>query len=277
MPLVSWRLGTPYISTLDAGPVMNRISTQPKRFDLSSIEHAIRPAHQRSLNDEVYKALAKLIASGEMRSGDRLPAEAELCRLFAVSRPVVRKALTRLRDEGLIVSRKGSGSFVADTGSPTKPKDAESRLAVMLHALEYRRSIEPDAAYYAAIRNGPTDLAAIEEALEDFRRFDDKDARPNVDKAFHRAIAKAGGNEHYEKALDIIGYDIDLGVSLAYHLSKLGQAERRAAIFAEHRSIFEAIKAQDPKAAREAMLTHLERSQVRVIARGQEMMRRSIT
>ena len=66
MPLVSWRLGTPDISTLDAGPVMNRISTQPKRFDLSSIEHAIRPAHKRSLNDEVYKALAKLIASGEM-------------------------------------------------------------------------------------------------------------------------------------------------------------------------------------------------------------------
>ncbi len=248
-----------------------------KAFDINSIEHAIRPARQRSLNDEVYQALAKLIASGEMRSGDRLPAEAELCRLFAVSRPVVRKALTRLRDEGLVLSRKGSGSFVADAGSPAEPKEAESKLAVMLHALEYRRSIEPDAAYYAAIRGGPNDLAVIAEALEDFRSFDEHDAQPNVDKAFHKAIARAGGNEHFVKALDIIGYDIDLGVTLAHHLSKLGQAERRAAIFAEHRSIYEAIKAQDPKAAREAMLTHLERSQVRVIARGQEMMRRAIT
>jgi len=256
---------------------MSRSSTQSKPFTINAIEHAIRPARQRSLNDEVYEALAKLIASGEMRSGDRLPAEAELCQLFAVSRPVVRKALTRLRDEKLIVSRKGSGSFVADAGSATAPKEAESRLAVMLHALEYRRSIEPDAAYYAAIRGGPNDLAAIHEALEDFRRFDEQNVRPNVDKAFHRAIARAGGNDHYEKALDIIGYDIDLGVTLAHHLSKLGQAERRAAIFAEHSSIYEAIRSQDPKAAREAMLVHLERSQVRVIARGQEMMRRSVT
>lgn len=53
------------------------------------------------------------IESGNLQPGDLLPAEPELCREFDVSRTVVRQALKELTYEGLIVRRKGKGTFVA--------------------------------------------------------------------------------------------------------------------------------------------------------------------
>jgi GntR family transcriptional regulator len=62
------------------------------------------------------------IESGNWRPGDLLPAEPELCREFDVSRTVVRQALKELSYEGLIVRRKGKGTFVAS------PKFTESQI-----------------------------------------------------------------------------------------------------------------------------------------------------
>lgn len=243
-----------------------------RRTDQVAFEKAIQPARQRSLGDDVYDALAKLINSGELTTGQKLPSEGDLCRLFAVSRPVVRKALSRCREAGLVVSHKGSGSYVS---SSVAERDPEQQLSKLLYALEFRRSTEPEAAYYAAIRRTPEELACVAAALEEFRRFADGEARPRVDMAFHRSIARASQNDHYVRSLELIDYDIDLGITLARHLSRLGQADRRAAIYAEHQQIYMAIEAQDPDAAYQAMRKHLEHSQLRVLARGEEMIRRA--
>ena len=242
----------------------------------NSVREAIKPARNRSLGDEVYEALERLILTGELESGVRLPSESDLCTRFEVSRPVVRRALERLRERGLIQSRKGSGSFVSsdaiDTPAAIGP---EEQLSSILGALEFRMSVEPEMAYYAAIRRSTDDLHAIAAALEDFRKLDVGGARSRVDIAFHRSIARSAKNDHYVRALEIISYDIDLGLTIARHLSRLGQAGRHTAIYAEHERIYLAIKAQDPAAARQAMTEHLERSRLRVTARGQEIVRRS--
>ncbi len=242
----------------------------------NSVREAIKPARNRSLGDEVYEALERLILTGELEGGVRLPSEGDLCTRFEVSRPVVRRALERLREKGLIQSRKGSGSFVSrdavDTPASAGP---EEQLSSILGALEFRLSVEPEAAYYAAIRRSVDDLDAIAVALENFRALETGGARSRVDIAFHRSIAQGAKNDHYIRALEIISYDIDLGVTIARHLSRLGQAERHTAIFAEHERVYLAIKAQDPGAARAAMIEHLERSRLRVTARGQEIVRRA--
>lgn len=62
---------------------------------------------------QVAQVLQEQIKSGDWRVGDRLPSEATLCEIFNVSRPVIRQALHELLTEGLIVRRKGQGSFVA--------------------------------------------------------------------------------------------------------------------------------------------------------------------
>ena len=53
------------------------------------------------------------IVSGRIALGERLPGEEALKRNFGVDRSVVRRAIQLLREEGLVVTRHGVGSFVA--------------------------------------------------------------------------------------------------------------------------------------------------------------------
>ncbi len=63
---------------------------------------------------QVAESLRDHIEQAVWRPGDQLPGELEMCRTFDVSRPVIRQALERLMDQGLIVRRKGKGTFVAE-------------------------------------------------------------------------------------------------------------------------------------------------------------------
>ena len=60
------------------------------------------------------QALRERIKRGDLKPGDQIPGEPELCDLFAVSRTVVRQALGELTSAGLLVRRKGKGTFVAE-------------------------------------------------------------------------------------------------------------------------------------------------------------------
>lgn len=63
---------------------------------------------------QVMDALQDYIEEGGGRPGEQLPGEPELCRMFDVSRTVIRQALRELEQEGLIVRQKGKGTFVAE-------------------------------------------------------------------------------------------------------------------------------------------------------------------
>lgn len=56
------------------------------------------------------------IRSGDLKEGDRLPSENELCRQFALSRQTVRHALEILEAEHVVVKVQGSGTYVGDGG-----------------------------------------------------------------------------------------------------------------------------------------------------------------
>jgi DNA-binding transcriptional MocR family regulator len=68
-----------------------------------------------SVTHEVAATLRGRITHGELRPGMRLPSERTLAARLSVSRVTVVRALTRLRLEGLVVTRHGSGTFVAAT------------------------------------------------------------------------------------------------------------------------------------------------------------------
>jgi GntR family transcriptional regulator len=63
---------------------------------------------------QVKQALQEYIEHSYRQPGDQLPGEPELCRLFDVSRTVIRQALREMQYEGMIVKRKGKGTFVAE-------------------------------------------------------------------------------------------------------------------------------------------------------------------
>jgi len=74
----------------------------------------------KSQGSPVYRQIADdlraQIEDGTLRSGDRVPSEAELMRDFSVSRIVVRQAMDVLAKEGLITKERGRGSFVRAQG-----------------------------------------------------------------------------------------------------------------------------------------------------------------
>lgn len=57
--------------------------------------------------------LRSAIQAGELRRGDPIPSEHQLCRTYGVSRPTVRRAIEVLVEDGLLVKRQGMGTFVA--------------------------------------------------------------------------------------------------------------------------------------------------------------------
>ena len=69
----------------------------------------------------LYRQLRKLIeneiAAGRWKPNERIPSEAELSRMFSVSRITVRAALTELADEGMLVKIQGKGTFVTNAKS----------------------------------------------------------------------------------------------------------------------------------------------------------------
>lgn len=72
---------------------------------------------------QVMQAIQNSVADGYIGPGDQLPGEPELCRMFDVSRTVIRQALRELEYDGLVVRKKGKGTFIAE------PKIRESLAA----------------------------------------------------------------------------------------------------------------------------------------------------
>ena len=65
------------------------------------------------LYKQIRAAIARPIVAGQLAPGTRLPSEHEFMALFATSRMTVNKALQSLADEGLVVRRRPTGTFVA--------------------------------------------------------------------------------------------------------------------------------------------------------------------
>ena len=73
------------------------------------------------------------ISTGVMQVGDLMPSEAELCRALGISRNTVRQAIGELEDEGLVVRKRGRGTFVADPA--TNPRGVRYSFTTEINSL----------------------------------------------------------------------------------------------------------------------------------------------
>jgi len=67
---------------------------------------------------QLEQLLRERIENGRLKPGDILPSETELCSTFRVSRTVVRQALNKLCQDGIVYKEKGRGTFVAKPKLP---------------------------------------------------------------------------------------------------------------------------------------------------------------
>lgn len=214
----------------------------------------------------IYQHIFEVIIAGEFPVNARLPSETELAQRFGASRPVVREALARLRDDGIIISRQGSGSYVK-----RRPDIAVLRfvpvssIADIQRCFEFRHGLEGIAAALAAERWEDGDMAeiraafdALEASTEDFKLGVDADER------FHLAIAKATHNAYHVSVQSSLQPNIVFGMSLTRNLSLLRTQERLREVQDEHRAIVEAVTARIPAAARAAMQLHIDNARRRM-------------
>ncbi len=231
---------------------------------------ATSPRHKpRTLALDLVNKLTQEIQLSRLPAGHRLPTEAAIMDSYGVSRTVVREALSHLQAAGLVETRHGIGTFVrAPSEAPAFRVSADQlgTLREVIALLEFRISVETEAAALAAQRRQEDNLMEMRRALDSFNQALDegKDA-VGADFEFHREVARASQNPHF---VDLIG-SLGLGVIPRRRLQspELVSPDRQAylrRVNLEHESIFNAIAAQDAEAARAAMRTHLSNSRDRL-------------
>jgi GntR family transcriptional repressor for pyruvate dehydrogenase complex len=225
---------------------------------MSSRFHSVVPGAQ--LSDQVADALSAEIRAGRLAEGDRLPTEAVLVEQFAVSRTVVREAVSRLKSLGLVDSRQGSGVFVKRAGfSPLNfdAKFAESKQAV-IQMVEVRRALEAEVAALAAQRRSSADVKRIRQAitaLDNAVRAGGDGVEEDVN--YHRAIADAAKNPFLISTLDYLRQFLR-GATRVTRANEARRQDFAAQVRDEHEAIARAIEAGDPAQARRAAMSHMD-------------------
>ena len=212
-----------------------------------------------SLADQVYDQLLTQIVEEQYPLHSRLPPEQVLAQSCGVSRPVLRTALARLRDDGIVASRRGSGNYVA------RRPDRQVMSFVPLGSItdiqrcyEFRIDIEGAAAAWAARRRDEDDLAALEAAFQRMdQTYQEQALGVDADQMLHLAIARATKNPFFQTVLESLAQQIGFGMKLSRSLTLLASPNRQALVQGEHRAVIDAILRQDPDAAAQAMRAHI--------------------
>ncbi|MHA1564833.1 MAG: FadR/GntR family transcriptional regulator [Alphaproteobacteria bacterium] len=235
----------------------------------SDPKFAFRPLKQpANLTSTLVARLREEITSGRLAPGVRLPTEQEMMTSFGVSRTVIREAVAALKADGLVMTRQGSGAFVAtDLGRRPFRIDPDQLDSIhdVMHLMELRASVELEAAGLAAERRQEENLSEIDSALQEIdRAIAAGDAAIAEDFAFHSAIARATHNPYHLKFLEFLGnFTIPRQRIRIEVQSAEEQVEYLNKVQAEHREVFAAIEAQDAGAAREAARRHCMNSRSR--------------
>src|ERR1700761_2424290 len=148
-----------------------------------------------TLADRVTAVLLEKIKGGEFPAGTRLPTEQVISERFGVSRTVVRESVSRLKSDGLVEVRQGSGIVVREANMSSAFRlniDPQDSIEAVLRVTELRRGGEAEAAALAAQRHTRSQLADIRRALLAIdaatKRGDDG---VDEDVRFHMAISHA--------------------------------------------------------------------------------------
>lgn len=215
--------------------------------------------------EEVVSQIQDLIREGRLKAADQLPSERELAETFKVSRASVREALRALEVQGLVISRTGSGTFVAELPMESLVESLATLLSKEKDALadifEMRKLIEPEIASLAAERASQKDIERMKQILDTQTQEVKKGGTGvDADADFHFAIGQATQNQALEKLVS--GLMEILSGSREESLQTPGRNETS---LHSHYRILSAIEAHDKEAAREAMLHHIEQVEQNVL------------
>lgn len=215
--------------------------------------------NRRGLPEELASIIISRIEGGDFKLGDVLPSEQALADMYQVSRTVVREALARLKYEGIIMSKRGSGPVVCGTSTTKGLKfDLNGEGIPSLGSFyEFRVLMEGEAAALAALRHTGEDAALLQEYLIQMSAaVANNTSGADPDYRFHCLIADAARNEYVSAFTKNLSTKLWMRVYSARDLSNRTRRQAQT-VLEEHNAIFEAIVAREPHAAKKAAQMHI--------------------
>jgi DNA-binding FadR family transcriptional regulator len=207
---------------------------------------------------EAIATIKAMIVRGDLRAGQRLPAERELAAQLGVSRPSLREAIRALITLNILESRHGEGTFVSSLEPDLLAEPIDFVMQVddggIAAVFEARHVLEAGIAALAAERATDLELAELEDYVNGGRaKLDDPESFIVHDIEFHDRLRRAARSPVLSSMLGSIS---TLAVEMRRRTAQSQAVRARA--HADHARMVKTLKARDPEAARLAMIAHLE-------------------
>jgi GntR family transcriptional repressor for pyruvate dehydrogenase complex len=218
----------------------------------------LTPVTRTTLTGDICRKMVTHLIRGDWVSGERIPAERELCQKLGVGRASLREALKALEIMGMIETRLGDGTYVCNKSEffsrPLLWAITSSSATDVHELVEARKLIEVELSGLAAERATGEDLKQIGIHLDRMERaINNAEDFLQADIEFHLAVGQAGHNVILMNALLLIRNLLQQWVSSSL---KIEGAARSA--FEQHKVVFVAIAKKNGAAARVAMQEHLD-------------------
>ncbi|WP_020143154.1 FadR/GntR family transcriptional regulator [Terracoccus sp. 273MFTsu3.1] len=206
--------------------------------------------------EAVRRRLGEAIALGLLPDGSMLPPESDLADRFGVATVTVREALGTLRDDDLIVTRRGrgGGSFVKaphDGGrAALLTRLTRVGLGELRDLADHYCAISGHCAALAAERADPDDVARLRRLAALRPEPDEPSATPRQEGTFHLELAATAQSARLTREEMVLQREIGPVLWLA-------DAESGAVRHREHEAVVEAVALGDPAAARARAEDHV--------------------
>jgi GntR family transcriptional repressor for pyruvate dehydrogenase complex len=234
-----------------------------------------QPVKASRVSDEIVLQVRKVLMSGRVNAGDRLPTERQLAEQFGTSRASVREALRGLEQEGMIYVKKGAsgGVFVANVDHQlvTRPMETLFRMkkVSIQQITEARLIFEPEAARLAATRATPEDLVEMEEVIGQMdQAVRSGKTYASYDLKFHQLIARAARNPIIEM---LAGSMLEVASRIITELRPSIDVLRH--VTQCHSRVYKAVRERNSQLAHKMMLEHIIDVQERLVESEQKKTR----
>ncbi len=223
----------------------------------SSLQSKLKPIVNYSLTDQVETKLLELFKKENLKNGDPIPKENELCEAMGVSRTVIREALTRLKTIGLVESKKNKGMILTEPdlliGLDKLLQPNILSETTLQDMFEMRLVLEMGIAELLFARIKPKDIAdlkAIAKTEKDYKN----DFEMDFEARFHGRIYEIAQNHtllrFQSMLLPIFKYVHDKGFKL--------KKEELPKNYVTHTMIIKVLETGDAEKYRDAMKRHLK-------------------
>jgi GntR family transcriptional regulator, transcriptional repressor for pyruvate dehydrogenase complex len=210
--------------------------------------------------DQVIGQIKELIRQGDLKCGDKLPSERDMCEQLRVSRTSIREALRALEMLGIIEARQGGGNYIKEQFEDSFFEPLS--LTFLLHGsnidevIKFRQMMEPQAAGEAAVRRSEEQLEEMKRLLCELKTTENETVSAAIDKQLHYKIIEASGNKLVAYTMYAVSALVEEYI-INTRSSMIKNPENKSLLYEQHDNIIHAIEKQDSAEAIRAMSEHL--------------------